>query len=350
MSNDFALMLDWLQQGEEMVVLTLISRQGSAPRLPGSRMILTASGRQTGTIGGGSVEARALHLAREVLQDQVNRILHCSLDACLAAEAGMVCGGSVDILLERLPGDDYHIGLLNRIKEYQDQARSFYLLTPLPQSGHAVEPKFCLEADGRLIGSSALQHQEELMDAVTNIKNTQVIDLEGKSFLVEPCWPGETLYLFGAGHIGREICPLAAHLGFQVVVLDDRAEFLNRECFPAAHQIRVMESFRDGFQELVIDTNSMILIVTRGHLHDKTVLAQALQTEAFYIGMIGSIHKRDSIYEDLLARGVCTFADLERVNCPVGFKINAETPAEIAISIAAQLIQARAMKRRGTIK
>lgn len=89
---------------------------------------------------------------------------------------------------------------------------------------------------------------------------------------------------------------------------------------------------------------------TRGHHHDNMVLSQALQSLAFYIGMIGSIRKRDTLYQNLLARGVCGPADLERVNCPVGLKIGADTPEEIAVSVCAQLIQARALKTRGKLK
>ena len=350
MRSDFSLMLSWLEQGEDLAVLTVISRQGSAPRLPGSRMLLTADGRQAGTIGGGSVEAQALHLAREVWQDGLGRVLHFSSGPDRSTEVDMICGGSVDILLEWLPGDDYNIALLRSIKEQQDKGQRGYVITPLPVPGCAAEPRFYLGPDGNVIGTTNLSDNQEMMAAVTDIRTSRIITMEQSSFLVEPCCPSVKLYIFGAGHVARAICPLAMQLGFAVMVVDDRAEYLTRELFPAVHQIVLIHSFQNCLPGLMVDDNSMLLIVTRGHQSDQMVLAQALSTPAFYIGMIGSIRKRDTIYQNLLSQGVCTTAELERVNCPVGLKIGADTPEEIAVSICAQLIQARAVKKRGKIK
>ena len=151
-----------------------------------------------------------------------------------------------------------------------------------------------------------------------------------------------TLYLFGAGHVAQQTAVLAAMVDFRVTVLDDRQEFANPERFPDAEDVRVLESFETALQALSIPAGSFLLILTRGHSHDRTVLAQALQTEAGYIGMIGSRNKRRTIYSSLLADGFSQ-KDLDRVFCPVGLEIQAESPTEIGISIVAQLIQQRAI-------
>ena len=136
---------------------------------------------------------------------------------------------------------------------------------------------------------------------------------------------GGTLYLVGAGHVAACTAEAAARVGFRVVVLDDRAEFASRQRFPLADEVRVLASFADCLPVGEIDSDSYLVIVTRGHLHDLEVLEQALRTPAGYIGMIGSRKKRNSIYTRLLDRGV-TEAQLEQVRCPIGMAIEADTP------------------------
>jgi xanthine dehydrogenase accessory factor len=128
--------------------------------------------------------------------------------------------------------------------------------------------------------------------------------------------------------------------GFRVEVLDDRAEFARSDRFPEASGVHVLPSFYQAMTGFPIDSAAHIVIVTRGHLHDKTVLAQALKTPADYIGMIGSRRKRDTIYKELRKEGFSD-ADLARVHCPIGLDIGAETPEEIAVSIVAEMISVR---------
>ena len=168
-----------------------------------------------------------------------------------------------------------------------------------------------------------------------------VVDHEGERFFIEPLSSEGTVYIFGAGHIGQKLAQLTKFVGFRTVVLDDREEFANRELLGSADRIVVLSSFDDAMRDLTIDEESYLVIVTRGHVHDKTVLGQALRTRAGYIGMIGSRKKRDATYE-VLAREGFTTQDFARVHSPIGLSIGAETPEEIAVSIVAELIQARA--------
>jgi len=127
-----------------------------------------------------------------------------------------------------------------------------------------------------------------------------------------------------------------------VVVIDDREEFADVKCFPDASDIHQCP-FEGVIDRLPVDESSFLVIVTRGHMHDKTVLAQALKTKAKYIGMIGSSRKRNIIYDKLMEEGF-TKQDLLRVHSPIGLDIGAETPVEIAVSIVAELIKVRAGK------
>ena len=121
--------------------------------------------------------------------------------------------------------------------------------------------------------------------------------------------------------------------------MDDRSEFADPERYPEAREVRVLENFDACLADLGAD--DYVVIVTRGHLHDRDVLAQALKTGAGYIGMIGSRSKRDAVYRSLLESGY-TQADLDRVFCPIGLTIGADTPEEIAVSIVGEMIRVRA--------
>jgi xanthine dehydrogenase accessory factor len=147
----------------------------------------------------------------------------------------------------------------------------------------------------------------------------------------------------GAGHVGRALAHFVALCDFSVVVVDDRAEFADPERIPDADEVAAVTGFDGVFHDRIIDADSYIVIVTRGHSYDKFVLAQALKTEAGYIGMIGSRRKIALIYQSLLTEGF-NRTDLERVHAPIGLAIGGETPEEIAVSITAQLISSRSKR------
>jgi xanthine dehydrogenase accessory factor len=158
---------------------------------------------------------------------------------------------------------------------------------------------------------------------------------------VEPLVPPVTVYIFGGGHIGARLVPLCHLLGFRTVVVDDRAEFASRDRFPLAGDVIAAPSFDRIIDDLPIGEDSYVVIVTRGHGGDQAILRQVLRRRPGYIGMIGSRRKRGLIFEQLAREG-CTPDDLSRVHCPIGLPVGAETPEEIAVSIAAELIAARA--------
>ena len=329
-----------------MALITILSRHGSTPRLPGTRMLLSANGIQLGTIGGGSVEAQAVSKAREVLQDGINRVLNFTIGPDNPDSIDMICGGSLDLLVEPLPCNEYNLQLFQSITQNLDKGQIIHVLTPLPDENCRSGLKFCVGKEGLIYGQNIHSDFNNNTAWISQLRTAQIIKLGPVSYLVEPCRPSEKLYIFGAGHLAREVCPLAIHLGFEVTVLDDRIEYLNRERFPDAHRLHLIDSFQNCFQKLTINENCLLLIVTRGHQYDGAVLAQALKTPAFYIGMIGSQRKRDSLYQALIDEGYSQ-RQLAQVCCPVGLKIGAETPEEIAISITAELVQARAEKRKG---
>lgn len=150
------------------------------------------------------------------------------------------------------------------------------------------------------------------------------------------------MIIFGAGYLGQLLSDLCKLLNFYVVIVDDQAEFAKRQRFEKADEIMVIPFYESIGDYLVIDDQSYVLIMTRGHIHDQEILSQVSETQAKYIGMIGSQVKRNRIFQKLLENGLSD-EELSRVHCPVGLRINGETPEEIAISIAAELVQFRRM-------
>lgn len=157
--------------------------------------------------------------------------------------------------------------------------------------------------------------------------------------LIEPVKTEEQLFIFGGGHISQALAGICTKLDFQVTVTDDREQFANPERFPDVGRTLALP-FEKQFAELRIMPGSYVVIATRGHSHDQLCMEEALRTQARYIAMIGSRTKYAVFRNNLREKGF-TDEQLDRVKCPAGMAIGAETPEEIAVSIAAQLIQSR---------
>ncbi len=156
---------------------------------------------------------------------------------------------------------------------------------------------------------------------------------------IEPVIPAPVLYIFGGGHVGLNVYKVATLAGFEVVIVDDRELYANRERFPDAREIHAGE-MDAVLSELTPSAASYVVIVTRGHRHDMRVLRWALDTPAHYIGMIGSGRKVLTVFQQLEAEGVSR-ESFKRVFAPIGLEISAAMPEEIAISIVAELIAIR---------
>lgn len=156
---------------------------------------------------------------------------------------------------------------------------------------------------------------------------------------IEPVLPVPVLYLFGAGHVAVNLYKVAHNAGFDVIVVDDRETYANRERFPEAREIHA-EDFDQSMARLAPNESAYIVIVTRGHRDDMRVLRWAVQTPARYIGMIGSKRKVIAIYRELEKEGLPPEL-FDRVHAPVGLDIGAVTPEEIAVAITAELIALR---------
>jgi xanthine dehydrogenase accessory factor len=260
----------------------------------------------------------------------------------------MICGGRLEFLCEYVEACDEAIRIFDMIKEDQRLYRKNVLCTELISHGAGMKTvgRFLMRQQG-VHGEAPVSAPllEAIMEVAGTLSGSAMVLIDGRRFCLDVIESKESLYLFGAGHVAKEVAALALHVGFRTIILDDRLEFANDKRYPIPAEVRVIDSFTDCFDNLVIDEDSYVVILTRGHMHDKTVLEQALKTRAGYIGMIGSKRKRDTIYKALLSEGF-TDEELNRVCCPIGLPIDSETPEEIAVSIVGELIQTRAGKRR----
>jgi len=156
---------------------------------------------------------------------------------------------------------------------------------------------------------------------------------------VEPVLPVPGAFIFGAGHISKSISKVATLAGFSTTIVDNRANFANRERFPEAGEIYA-EEYEEVFARLPVNDNSYLIIVTRGHRDDMRVLRWGVTTNARYIAMIGSKRKVINVVQELEKEGVAP-QSFERVFAPMGLEIGAISPEEIAVSVVAEMIAVR---------
>jgi len=308
-------------------------------------MIVRRDGSSVGSIGGGALEAAASKVAGEVFRTGNARIMKFNLTGADAASMQMICGGRVEVLVEPITCNPTNVTVFKTLQEALRENAKCYLIADFgPVDGTMEKITHCVALeDGSVVGDFKLSREllETLKEKAYRSSYPILVDGEGRRFFVERCFAPSTVYIFGAGHISQKLAVLAEMAAFRVVVLDDRAEFANPERFPSADDIKVIDSFGSCCDGLEIDSDSFLVIVTRGHVHDKTALTRALATKARYIGMLGSKRKRDELFRLLLSEGFSE-NQLRRVHCPIGLEIKAETTVEIAFSIVSQLISARA--------
>ena len=322
-----------LQQDKSVALVTIIDKNGSAPRLPGSKMFVEEDGTLHGTIGGGRMEHTAHDTAKKVAHGDSSPVLT-EFDmrgSGVDGDTDMVCGGIQLILIERITP---------AMAPMFEQAKDcFSLGTKGLWTINITDPQHPLRSFVDMQDSCPPADDIDFK-AVMRRRTTQLIKNKNQSIVIDPLPKSGTVVLFGGGHVSREVAGLASYLDFEVVVCDDREAFSNTDRFPMAKSTHVIKNFDNLFTSIEQKEDSYLLIISRGHSYDQEILGQALQTPARYIGMIGSRRKRDIVYTNLRKQGF-TDADFARVHCPIGISIGSETPQEIAISIVAELIAAR---------
>ncbi len=323
--------------GKPVALVTVVATVGSTPGKVGYKMlVLDASGKTVGTVGGGLIEARMIEEAVAMLGRPGSRLFHFELGETPEDEKG-ICGGSVEMLVEAF--DPTAGPLFEELAQAAGSDEGGVLVTIMAREDL---PRKLLVKDVEEVEADAGFSQEiltALKQAAASGQAGVSVSAAGMGVFLEPLALRPCLVLFGAGHLSSEIAKLAASVHFRVVVCDDRAEYANAGRFPDAEEI-VVEDLSRAFDRLRIDDHSYLVIVTRGHRHDEIVLERAARTDARYIGMIGSRRKTQTLLENLRAKGLPK-ERLDRVYSPVGIAIGAVTPEEIALSIVCELVKVR---------
>jgi len=345
-NNLYIKVCDLLLSGQKIVLAKTIRRSGSTPRDVGSMCIVTEQGELFGTVGGGYLEYQVQKKAMTLFSLETSFIYRFQLTNEDVAKTGMICGGNVDLFLEPIfPSNKETLSLFNTMKQHIFENKQGLLVTLIKEGIHVMDTQVrtFIPQKGQPVGSIA-SFEPQRLNYDTALPYDLIISNDNKTNLfVEKIFPSPHILLFGAGHVAIFVAQLAKLVGFNITVIDDRPEFANNKKFPLADDI-IVSDFKNAFDLLNVSQNSYILIITRGHLHDKTILQKALDTNASYIGMIGSTKKRNTIYKALMDEGFSKDA-LEKVYSPIGLDINAETPEEIAVSIVGELIKKRAPKK-----
>ncbi len=336
MRNMFRLMAESLEAGEDLVLVTVIASSGSTPRGSGARMLVGKKGRLAGTIGGGAVEYRSEKIAAEILENKRSGEHNFTLTKDDVKNLGMICGGAVDVFFHYIPaGDNKTVSLADEVEKRFEQAQDIWLISDIAKGGRLAVWSKAGGSFGFDIPKSVL---ERLSRQPLRVKEADM------DMYVEQIASSGKVYIFGCGHVGQALVPALASVGFRCIAADDRPEFADKTLFPDAEDVMLID-LENIAEKIEIGPEDYVCIMTRGHSHDTIVQAQVLRTPACYIGVIGSRHKIAGVQAELRKQGFGE-KDFDRITTPIGLAIKAETPAEIAISICAQMIELRADRSR----
>ena len=330
-----------LRSGQTVAYTALVETRGSTPQKAGAAMLVFPDGSQAGTLGGGCVEAEVKRRALRLVDQGGPELLTFQLDDNYGWDDGLICGGRMKMLVDPLrPGEDVsYFEKLNGLLSSGAACTEAIVIDPEKAGGGHACDRFLLNSQGQFVASRARAAMPD--SVVGHLRPVQqrpraYVD-QGVSYL--PFLGRCRLIIVGAGHVGQKVAQLAAEVDFDVWVVDDREEYASSLRFPTASRLLV-GSVDTALSGLEIDANTYCLIVTRGHNHDEEALYHLAETQAAYVGMIGSRRKIKLIFDDLLAEGISQQA-LSRVKAPLGFDIGSQTVPEIAVSIVAELIAHR---------
>jgi xanthine dehydrogenase accessory factor len=322
----------WVAEGQEIVVATVIERQGSAPRDPGASLAVNERGEVAGSVTGGCVEPAVIREAHEVLAGGAARIVRYGIADDEAFDVGLSCGGTVAILIFALDP-----ALVAPVAEAVASDRPVALAMPL---GDAIGEQRLVRSEAELADSVDFAARALLDTGDSAVVQTDA----GELVFVESFAPRPAMYVFGAVDHAAALVTVGKFLGYRVTVCDARALFVTEERFPDADELVV--DWPDRFLERSpVDARTAICVLTHDTKFDVPALKAALATPARYIGAMGTVKTRDEREERLRAEGVGE-ADLARIHAPIGLSIGARTPEEVAIAVAAQLIESTTAARR----
>jgi xanthine dehydrogenase accessory factor len=338
-----------VEEGRGAAFATVARKRGSLPMSRDAKMLVTVDGGRWGTVGGGCTEAEVAAQALTTLESRTPAVVRHTLNAEEIGDLALSCGGTVEMFVEPLFPSEHLAVLCRGVGQGIEHRAPTTVVTALdwpdgPAKLAVVGSERLVvgpsERLGEIVGPvSDRGRPPEPHRAQPRHRQSAAFLDEASRVFVEPLHPIPRVTVFGAGHVGAEVAELAAHAGFYVVVVDDRAEFANEKRVPSANEI-VVEDFRTVLDRLTFDQDDYVIAATRGHSYDAYIVERTAGSAAGYVGMLGSKRKRVVIWRALESAGVDA-GQLERVHSPIGIEIGADTPAEIAVSVVAELVKLR---------
>lgn len=315
----------WRAQGRAVAIATTIACWGSAPRRAGAKLAVTGDGAFAGSVSGGCVENAVIAAARDCLAGSAPRVLDFEGDAALPWEVGLPCGGRIRVYAE--PFSDK----FQRVLRARAQGRISVLVTNIATGA------FAHLTDGSAAGDAAtLRTAKEILPADSSAWRTQLISAAGGDLFIDVHRPSSRILLIGATHLAQSLASMAALYGYDVFVIDPRADYLTPERFSARRLIA--QAPGEAVAALAPDAATAVIAVSHDPKLDDPALIAALRSQAFFIGALGSRKSHAARCERLQAAGFGAAA-LARIHGPVGLAIGAVSPPEIAGAILAQMTQ-----------
>jgi xanthine dehydrogenase accessory factor len=312
----------WAEAGAEVALATVVSTWGSAPRPVGSLLAASAGGEFEGSVSGGCVEAAVIREARAAIADGQPRLLRYGVSDADAQDVGLACGGTIEVFVQRLAGAAL-APLLEKVAARApvvaalDLARgALVLVDPAAQPGG--DPSLASAAREALARDAA-----------------GMVHGPGGSWFLRPFTPPVRVVVLGAVHIAQALVPMIGLAGWEAVVVDPRRAFATAARFEG---VRLEHAWPDeALARIGLDRRTAVVTLTHDPKLDDPALAAALRSEVFYVGALGSRKSQAARRERLRALGVDDAA-LARLHAPVGLALGARSPAEIAVSILAELV------------
>ncbi len=319
---------------------SVAKRHGSLPMSATAKLLVTADGARIGTVGGGCLEAEIIERARDVAQMRAPALSSHSLNSELAGDYGLSCGGTAELFIEPVFGDERLAAVYGEAAVSMARGERAVMATGIDWSGGVVK---ALSSPERYVGDDAAHVRSAIQEFDAS---SEAPSLEN-GVLVEPILGKPRLVVFGAGHVGARLAEAAAFAGWRVTVADDRADFADARRLPFAERAVVCD-FHDVLGAVPLDSETYVVIATRGHQHDVVLAGQLVPRPLRYLGMLGS-RRKVAMTEKVLREWGVTEEAIEKVRAPVGLSIGADTPEEIAVSVVAEMISVRraGSRRRG---
>jgi xanthine dehydrogenase accessory factor len=328
-----------------VAVATLISATGSSSKKIGARMVVGQSGQLIGGVTiGGCVDSQVIEAADELVQRGGRRMLSISLDDDEAWEIGLTCGGTVEVLLERVTptGGDALLTAHSAAARALAADEAAVIVTMLEGESNVLTITETGARTGTL-GATALDNAAAALvpDVLRTGSRVELVD--GQRMFLDRHAPPTTLVIIGAGQIAMSLTRMARELEMRTVVIDGRERYATAERFPDAHDVRIgMPS--EIVASIPATRRVAVLLVAHDYKYELPVLRQLLRSPVGYIGMLGS-RKRGVAVRDLLREEGFTDDELAHIHTPIGLDIGGRSSAEVALSILAEVVAVRSGKR-----